>query len=277
MATDTFTPGQWFHGRIFEKRCDLSPDGTLLIYFAQKIDGRTKWDEGTHNWTAISRLPYLTALALWMYGYGGGGGGLFSSNTDVRLNQSGQAAEPHPDHLPRGLNIDTRSFANEDAHLSQRLIRDGWQHTQKLQGEAIESPWGKAYWERKRTGLPTDFDWHRTVDHLSTTSRYIFLTPGIDEKPNSDRSLTLVMKTTTRNGYSRRYTYFVRDAEGLEEPLTGAEWADWDYRGRLVFARDGKIFALPPDGVGRAEPQELANLNDHKPEPMVAPDWAKVW
>ncbi|MEK6804025.1 MAG: hypothetical protein AABZ34_15370 [Nitrospirota bacterium] len=37
--TDTFTLGQWFKGRIYERRCDLSPDGTHFIYFA--MDG--KW------------------------------------------------------------------------------------------------------------------------------------------------------------------------------------------------------------------------------------------
>src|SRR6185295_18250857 len=34
--TDTFEPGQWFHGRIYEERCDLSPNGEHLIYFATK-------------------------------------------------------------------------------------------------------------------------------------------------------------------------------------------------------------------------------------------------
>ena len=31
-ATDTFTPGQWFHGRIYERRSDISPNGKLMIY-----------------------------------------------------------------------------------------------------------------------------------------------------------------------------------------------------------------------------------------------------
>ena len=57
--------GQWFKGRIYEKRCDLSPDGTKLIYFAQKINTRTLNDpKYSYAWTAISRPPYLTALAL---------------------------------------------------------------------------------------------------------------------------------------------------------------------------------------------------------------------
>src|SRR5262249_44616225 len=31
---DTFEDGAWFKGRLYEERCDLSPDGELLLYFA---------------------------------------------------------------------------------------------------------------------------------------------------------------------------------------------------------------------------------------------------
>ena len=34
LEHDTFTPGQWLKGRIYEYRSDLSPDGELLLYFA---------------------------------------------------------------------------------------------------------------------------------------------------------------------------------------------------------------------------------------------------
>ena len=34
LEHDTFTPGQWLKGRIYEYRSDLSPDGELLVYFA---------------------------------------------------------------------------------------------------------------------------------------------------------------------------------------------------------------------------------------------------
>jgi hypothetical protein len=36
METDVFTPGRWFKGRIYERRCDVSPSGDYLIYFAAK-------------------------------------------------------------------------------------------------------------------------------------------------------------------------------------------------------------------------------------------------
>ena len=37
-SRDTFEEGQWLKGRIYERRCDLSPDGRHLIYFAMNGD-----------------------------------------------------------------------------------------------------------------------------------------------------------------------------------------------------------------------------------------------
>src|SRR4051794_10940713 len=60
--SDQFQVGQWLKGRIYERRSDLSPDGKHLIYFA--MNGR--WtSEAKGAWTAISKAPYLKALALF--------------------------------------------------------------------------------------------------------------------------------------------------------------------------------------------------------------------
>jgi hypothetical protein len=50
------------HGTVYPQRCDLSPDGRYLCYFAFK--GDSTWDLGA-TYIAISRLPWLTALAAW--------------------------------------------------------------------------------------------------------------------------------------------------------------------------------------------------------------------
>jgi hypothetical protein len=73
--TDEFTLGQWLKGRIYEDRCDLSPDGHYLIYFA--YDGRTHREYGP-AWTAVSRTPWLKAIALYSKGSTWGGGGYFT-------------------------------------------------------------------------------------------------------------------------------------------------------------------------------------------------------
>jgi hypothetical protein len=78
--TDQFFEGQWFKGRIYERRCDLSPSGKRLIYFAAKYKGPYA------TWTAVSRPPYLTAVALWPKGDAWGGGGLFAKEKEIMLN-----------------------------------------------------------------------------------------------------------------------------------------------------------------------------------------------
>src|SRR5688572_26547893 len=77
---DTFDEGQWLKGRIYERRCDLSPDGDLLVYFA------ANHKEPHYSWTAISRPPHLKALAFWPKGDCWGGGGLFESEETLSLN-----------------------------------------------------------------------------------------------------------------------------------------------------------------------------------------------
>jgi hypothetical protein len=34
LDDDTFDFGQWLKGRVYERRCDLSREGDLLLYFA---------------------------------------------------------------------------------------------------------------------------------------------------------------------------------------------------------------------------------------------------
>ena len=36
LQTDRFKLGQWFYGSLYPYRCDISPDGRHLVYFAAK-------------------------------------------------------------------------------------------------------------------------------------------------------------------------------------------------------------------------------------------------
>src|SRR5208283_1885519 len=133
--TDVFEPGQWFNGRIYERRSDLSPNGSLLIYFAQKISARSKKDtEYTYAWTAVSKPPFLTALALWPKGDCWHGGGLFRGPHDVLLNHRPVDATPHPQHPPKGLRImpNPHAAGEDDPIEIPRMERDGWEFKQWL-------------------------------------------------------------------------------------------------------------------------------------------------
>lgn len=122
-AKDSFEDGQWLHGRIYAERCGLSPNGSLFVYFAAK-HGKVRSDEGYEpTFTAVSRPPYLTALAMWPEGSTYGGGGRFINNSTLRLAYgAGRTRTPHdgkteifmaplpkhhPKHPPRPLKIET--------------------------------------------------------------------------------------------------------------------------------------------------------------------------
>jgi len=121
--TDQFEHGQWFHGRIYAERCGLSPSGSLFVYFAMKY-GCVDTENGyQQTFTAVSRPPYLTALAMWPQGDTWGGGGRFIDDQTLRLAYGAQGTshpgvantqiymaplpEAHPQHQPRGLRIET--------------------------------------------------------------------------------------------------------------------------------------------------------------------------
>src|SRR6476646_6895809 len=58
----TYDSGAWIKGNLYPQRCDVSPDGQWLCYFT--LQGRATWKAGT-TYVAISRLPWLHALAAW--------------------------------------------------------------------------------------------------------------------------------------------------------------------------------------------------------------------
>ncbi len=125
-ATDTFTEGQWLHGRIYERRSDLSADGRYLIYFALNA----QWESETGgSWTAISRAPWLHAVTLFGKGDGWNGGGLFTRKHRYWLNdgqghrviRTSSEVQPDPDSAPQ------QRFGGECPGVYYpRLIRDGW-------------------------------------------------------------------------------------------------------------------------------------------------------
>jgi hypothetical protein len=101
-ATDVFTKGAWLRGRIYAEKCDLSPDGRLFVYAAHQ--GSRLATGYSDSWTAVSRPPWLHALALWPMHTTYGGGGRFTGDRRLVLRSAGPR-KAHPDHEPRGLEI----------------------------------------------------------------------------------------------------------------------------------------------------------------------------
>ena len=127
---DRFTKGQWFHGQMYPERCDLSPDGKLFIYFAGKHRRRDEDAGYGSTWIAVSRPPYLTALALWPIGDTWGGDSVFLDNNTVRIATStlSWGAISHPAHPKGPLNVvEAHSLPKSDARRDAApSCRSGW-------------------------------------------------------------------------------------------------------------------------------------------------------
>ncbi|HEU4557783.1 MAG TPA: hypothetical protein VFS20_08030 [Longimicrobium sp.] len=245
--TDTFERGHWIKGRIYERRSDLSPSGELLVYFASQYNRRTlgKRTGTTCAWTAVSRVPWLTALALWPKGDCWRGGGLFESERTLLLNHRPGEDEPHRDHRPRGLRVRPNPDAHgeDDPLYTRRLQRDGWR---------MEQPW-----EVVRNG----YDFSTTV-------------PEIMSRGHRSHLLRMVKERSMTN-LRRRERFHVAFPYGGTLPLDGADWADWDHAGRLVVLRRGAVSAA--DIVnGQLQPlRELIDLTADTFEPREPPPSAR--
>src|SRR5947207_4586853 len=44
LTSEQFHSGSWLRARVYQQRCDLSPDGRYLCYFA--LNGGAQWDAG---------------------------------------------------------------------------------------------------------------------------------------------------------------------------------------------------------------------------------------
>lgn len=246
---DTFEEGQWFHGRIYERRADLAPDGSLLIYFASKFNAATIKDRSyTYAWTAISKPPFLTALALWPKGDCWHGGGSFKDNRTVVLNHKVEVASPHPNHKPSQLKVTLKKnvHGEDDPIYSERLERDGWRLEQE--------------WKVENRGYPQMFS--TTQPEIRTKLR-----------PGTSQSLQLIRSIHGLNCSEE----FVLIDRRRSVNLDSASWADWDQQGRLVIAAQGRIYTGALDEDGNMVKHELLNLNLSKPKTIAAPAWAASW
>ena len=239
---DRFEPGQWFRGRVYERRCDLSPDGKLFVSFAAKHGPRRDDDAVGEAWTAVSRPPYFTALTLWRNLGTWYGGGAFVSERRLLLDATG-GQQPHPKfRLPRGLKV--QPCPADSAPWEQRLLRDGWRL------------------------LERGFD---PRSHRRIGEREIWQKADPRGRVKLCRQVEDV--DFTRYGGPYHDSYWLETKDDLI-PLPAVTWADWERRDRLVFARAGKLFAARWDG-DRLDETELFDFNPLQPRTLTAPGWAR--
>lgn len=234
---DTFKVGQWVRARIYERRCDLSPDGSLFLYFAH--NGRAN-SPTRGSWTAVSRVPYLKAIALWANGSAWAGGGLFLGNSRFWLND-------HPPfhsllYCPSSLVADTRfpfdvSFGGECPGVYvHRLQRDGW--------------------IARKFDNPDVFD--KPICHGWSLRKLAYA--SFDRRPG-------------KGVYFDEHELHGPSGQLYRHPEW--EWADWDGK-RLLFATGGALWACQIVSGKPSTPCQLADFNDMEFQALPAPYTVKT-
>ncbi len=251
--TDCFEAGQWFKGRIYSYRADLSPDGRYLVYFA------AKHKPPLYSWTAVSRPPFLTALALWPKGDCWDGGGMFESPAKLWLNHPAvQATLAEGTLLPAGLKVYAECGGGEDQPVWFRRLRwGGWE--QLSQGD-FELAGIKGY----RTYAP--IVWRRNRPRS-----------GSVPVPNAGDELAVELRMhISMRGFRRVIDFELVTADDHRVPFV-AEWADWDRAGRLVLAKAGTIRTASLQADMSLTERELADFNPNRFKEVISPDWARRW
>lgn len=286
MAADTFEAGQWFKGRIYERRCDISPSGKYLVYFA----GNQK--PPYYRWTAISKPPYLTALTLWP------GidctGGFFKSDSSLCLEHWWPAnGLGLRSSVPKGFEIvpfdDFSGRGQYGFILKQRMKRDGWIHVQEGVAHTSEPTLEEmqklgAQLKNLMTEPGPNLDTKKALKLLKTREqvshmRTVF--PPVDIWQRNTSRYCLEMRTLglgETKGPQVVTEYRVSAGEGgVVLELGRADWADWDSNGDLLYAKAGAIYRLPEADIGKAEAIKLIDLSQEKFRPLEAPAEYQTW
>ena len=246
-----FFAGQWLKGRIYEERCDLSPSGDRFIYLA------ANQKPPFYAWTALSRPPFLTALALWPNCGTWGGGGLFVGERVIALNQLGAPKLAAGFRVPSNFQvrpIATWAGRGEDSPIRDtRMKRDGWIVVDE--GACNHIKLGTPYsWEYARP-----VRWQKSCGRCTLERRLL----GVHEP----------------DGPWHVYEHRLLDVDGnVLQDYGRSDWADWSTTDELLLARDGRVSRVVFDRHGMpAQPEVLIDLSPLRFESVPPPLNAQRW
>ena len=228
---------------MYERRCDLSPSGDKLLYFAATHSYQPHEDD--YSWTGVSKPPYFSAIYRWPKGDSWSGGGLFENENKILLNHHCSIS------LADGYRLNEKEVSVERLGLRvgednpiyrTRLIRDGWilnetssvktyekthpQSERQLIMKQIEiKGWGKYWWCR--------LDFEVQLDHETILS------------------------------------------------LPNISWADWDKNGDLLFADEGRLYRLKNQAVlnnaAADKAMQIADFSNLTFKKIPPPEDATKW
>lgn len=273
LNTDEVTPGQWIRGLVNIRQCDLTSDGKLLV--AGIYDANSRRTAASQvppsiaqGWTAISRPPYFTALALWFDA--SGNGGRWTSDRDLHL-----FTQALPDKGRLSSRIRLRVPGQAGTPFETRCRCDGWVHTAGSTIVHIPRNWRED--EKLMRTLMCAGISRETLDQLLPSQFPMDVPIGGKtwELPFSGGRLV-----RTQVGYDsdERLTLVEESGEvrvTLERPWNSWAWLDLDGRGRVVYGDKGCLWAWK--NFPQGEPKLVADLNANRFEPIPPPDWAREW
>lgn len=249
LVSGDYEPGAWLHGGLYPRRCDLSPDGALLLAFVRKRTASGFLEAEAPAWpdtyVTVSKLPWLFALAAWREGTTWGRGYAFAEGpAAARPFVLGDAGAGDAAPLRRRYGIERYPVIQ---YAAER--RRGWE-------EAPESPPREAggAWDEQRSSVL------------------------VKERPRG-RGRLLLRDTGTQRGSTieGRAPAFALEVRRRRVPLEDATWADWDPQGRLLVAtRSGRLELRDADDRNLA-PVRTHDLAQLRPLPRPAPEWATRW
>ncbi len=245
----SYEPGAWLHGRLYPRRCDLSPDGGLLLAYVRKEAHAGFLGAGYESpdtYITISRLPWLSALAAWREGSTWGAGYRFTTEPSA----IGKSILGDPDFGER----------------PPVLKRYGIERYEVVQ-YAVERHRG---WVERADSPP------RSADDMWDQRRQAILTKP---RPNG-RQANLILRDqglSTSGAIEYRAPLFWLSRGSDEELLDDVVWADWTPNGRLAVATNTGTLQLRD-----ADSLQLVAVSEHalarlQPDPQPAPDWAQTW
>lgn len=241
LEPNRYVPGAWLHGALYEQRCDLSPDGRWLAYFAL-LPRPTGWAPGS-TYIAVSRLPWLTALAAWGTDGTWTQGAHFVHRNDWTMPDP-DYGDPAPLRQQFGLALTSAS-----SYAVER--RRGWTEASgtppRLAGDAWDTSRGDAVTMQK-------------------------------PRPGSASSRLLVSGAYagSREGEPGAINYRLEDRSGAL-PLPDVQWADWSARGQLLVATTEGRLQVRNYSYGHTTVAWEYDLAALSPDPTEPPPEARHW
>lgn len=245
LAEGRVEPGATFKGTLYPRRCDVSPDGQHLLYFAM-----TGWSpEGEWPWqfTGLSRAPWLTCLVAWREA------GTWTRGFHFNGKASGKPS------LPEGAPLH---------HVVESIERCPWNIARTGVDQLAA--------ERRIGFAEADDSPPRRADDLWEERRRAILW-----KPRPIWREELRVRLGARGeGQGRieghRNVYSLRREDGEEVALPGYIWLDWLDKERVYGATDDGRLVVCALRAGELC-ETWSHSFDRMPERRRSPEWARRW